>query len=79
MVCFFSFLNGGVDGGLQHALLLLRAAVFSRRPCRLFEQGSEEIMFWPFGVNGVLKSIFLENEFLEQFALKMQVFFMSPI
>lgn len=66
---FFSFLNNGVYSGLQHALLLLRAAVFGCRPCRLFEQtGSEETkvnkeMFWPFGVHGVLKtrSIFLEN------------------
>lgn len=48
--------------------------MFGCRPCRLFEQtGSEETkvnkeMFWPFGDHGVLKtrSIFLENEFLEQ-------------
>lgn len=71
-VCFLK--NNGVYSGLQHALLLLRATVFGCRPCRLFEQtGSEETkvnkeMFWPFGDHGVLKtrSIFLENEFLEQ-------------
>lgn len=62
----------------------LQATVSGCRPCRLFEQTAseetkvnKEMMFWPSGVNGVLKTrqIFLENEFLEQLPWKFKCFF----